>query len=337
MIKGSSGYHNRRDIQSPFLFAGLTLICFGSWIAGNILSIGYPIHEEATDPFLWKIIYKAMPNKETSYLTGLLLMAGGAFFLHRMNYALALIREKTYLPFFLYILLISTNPDFFPLTPASFGVPFLVIAIYQLFISYHNEEAQGLAYTTALLLSLCSLLWVQVLWFFPLFWFGMHNFKTLTVRTFLASLMGLFTTYWFLLGWCVWIRDFTPFTIIFSSLFNFQLQTFSGIEILSWIGVVLVFILFIIASINSAGNNYSNDQRTRQCLSFLIRFGIWSFLLAFIFEYSKKEFLQVAYIPSSIMIAHFFITIRDRVIKHVFYTVLLIFVTLLFLRLWSIL
>ena len=42
-------------------------------------------------------------------------MLGGAFFVHRANYALMLIREKSYLPFLFYALFISTNPDFFPL------------------------------------------------------------------------------------------------------------------------------------------------------------------------------------------------------------------------------
>ena len=35
----------------------------------------------------------------------------------------------------------------------------------------------------------------------------MYNFRSLTSRTFIASLLGVATVYWFLLGWCVWQRD----------------------------------------------------------------------------------------------------------------------------------
>ena len=59
-------------------------------------------------------------------------MAGGAFLVHRVNYALMLIREKTLLPFLFYALLTSTNPDFFPLKSTSVGVFCLILA----FISY---------------------------------------------------------------------------------------------------------------------------------------------------------------------------------------------------------
>ena len=67
-----------------------------------------------------------------------LLMAGGAFLVHRVNYALMLIREKTLLPFLFYALLTSTNPDFFPLKSTSVGVFCLILALYQLFTSYHD-------------------------------------------------------------------------------------------------------------------------------------------------------------------------------------------------------
>ncbi|MFQ6927819.1 MAG: hypothetical protein ACLRS8_06890 [Parabacteroides merdae] len=46
-----------------------------------------------------------------------------------------------------------------------------------------------------------------------MFWLGMYNFRSLTSRTFIASLLGVATVYWFLLGWCVWQRDFTLFNV----------------------------------------------------------------------------------------------------------------------------
>lgn len=65
-----------------------------------------------------------------------------AFLLHRANYVLVLIREKTMLPFLFYVLFISTNPDFFPLKSTSVGVFCLILAIYQLFTTYHDPEAR---------------------------------------------------------------------------------------------------------------------------------------------------------------------------------------------------
>lgn len=92
-------------------------------------------------------------------------MAGGAFLVHRVNYALMLIREKTLLPFLFYALLTSTNPDFFPLKSTSVGVFCLILALYQLFTSYHDPDATDKAYNASLIISIGSLLWIHILWF----------------------------------------------------------------------------------------------------------------------------------------------------------------------------
>ena len=83
-----------------------------------------------------------LPGKEFTYIIGMALMFGGAFLLHRANYVLVLIREKTMLPFLFYVLFISTNPDFFPFE-IDFGRCFLPdSAIYQLFTTYHDPGAR---------------------------------------------------------------------------------------------------------------------------------------------------------------------------------------------------
>ena len=102
-----------------------------------------------------------------------------------------LIREKTLLPFLFYALLTSTNPDFFPLKSTSVGVFCLILALYQLFTSYHDPDATDKAYNASLIISIGSLLWIHILWFLPLFWLGMYNFRTLNIRTFVASLFGI--------------------------------------------------------------------------------------------------------------------------------------------------
>lgn len=109
---------------------------------------------------------------------------------------------------------------------------------YQLFTTYHDPEAREKAYSAALLIGIGSLLWVHLLWFLPLFWLGMYNFRSLTSRTFIASLLGVATVYWFLLGWCVWQRDFTLFNVPFSTLFKVRLLATDGIVLLDWISIM---------------------------------------------------------------------------------------------------
>ena len=151
-------FTRRFDFSAPQTFIPVLLACMVCWVVSYLYSVGYPVYGEVSATPLWNAICQALPGKEFTYIIGMVLMAGGAFLLHRANYVLVLIREKTMLPFLFYILFISTNPDFFPLKSTSVGVFCLILAIYQLFTSYHDPEAREKAYSAALLIGIGSLL-----------------------------------------------------------------------------------------------------------------------------------------------------------------------------------
>lgn len=334
-MNSTYNYSRRHDLSGTATFVTVLLACIACWVVSYLNSVGYPVYGEVTAPPLWNALCKVLPGKAFTYAIGMLLMLGGAFLLHRANYILVLIREKTLLPFLFYVLFISTNPDFLPLKSTSVGVFCLILAIYQLFTSYHDPQAKSNAYNAALLIGIGSLLWIHILWFIPLFWVGMYNFRTLNLRTFLASLLGVGTVYWFLLGWCIWFADFTPFTIPFATLFRLNLLMPAGIGLVDWIGILLMAALTTVSAINIITHEYEDALRTRQFLSFLILMAICTFAMYFLYEQASEEFLETACIPASILIAHFFTVMRGRIVFWTFYSSIVIFIVLLILRLWN--
>lgn len=335
MRGGAINSGRRYYIDTPATYVYTLGLCLACWLVGYIYSIGYPVYGEVTASPLWNYICQALPGKAFTYIIGMLLMFGGAFLLHRANYALMLIREKTLLPFLLYALFLSTNPDFFPLKSTSVGVFCLILAIYQLFSSYHDPEAKVNAYNAALFIGIGSLLWIHILWFLPLFWLGMFNFRSLNLRTFLASLLGVSTVYWLLLGWCVWQWNFTPFSIPASTLFKIRFMQISGTELADWVGMAYVALMVTVSSVNIITHEYEDSLRTRQFLSFLILMSVWSFALFFLYEQSSEEFLEMACIPAAILIAHFFTVNRGKRFFWFFHLTIVLIVSLLIARLWS--
>lgn len=332
----SSYYHSRKYmLTGTTTFVSVIIACIACWVVSYLKSVGYPVYGEVTAPPLWNAICQALPGKAFTYLIGMLLMFGGAFLLHRANYILVLIREKTLLPFLFYVLFISTNPDFLPLKSTSLGVFCLILAIYQLFTSYHNPEATGKAYNAALLIGIGSLLWIHILWFIPLFWIGMYNFRTLNIRTFLASLLGAGTVYWFLLAWCLWFRDFTPFTIPFATLFKIRFFFSAEIGIAAWAGIGGILLLTTVSAVNIITHEYEDVLRTRQFLYFLITMTVWAFALYLLYAQASEEFLETACIPVSILIAHFFTVVRNKIAFWTFYATIALYIALLFLRIWN--
>lgn len=336
MRASSASYHTRRyTIATPATYAYLLAGCACCWIVSYVSSVGYPVYGEVTAPPLWNAVCRVLPGKAFTYLIGLLLMLGGAFLLHRANYALVLIREKTLLPFLLYVLFISTNPDFIPLKSTSVGVFCLVLAIYQLFISYHDPTAVKNAYNATLILGIGSLLWVHILWFIPLFWFGMYNFRSLNIRTWLASVLGVATVYWFVLGWCVWQNDFTAFTLPFSTFFKIRWLAIGSIGWLDGVGLIYLIVLALAASLNILWHEYEDNLRTRQFLFFLIALTIWTFGLFVLYEQSSEELLEMVCMPIAILLAHFFTVLRGKYVFWLFHLSVIFFMALLFARIWN--
>ncbi|MDR2118029.1 MAG: hypothetical protein LBP25_00630 [Tannerellaceae bacterium] len=333
-MKGKSfSYDKQYSIDTPVNYAMLTGVSLFFWIAGYAASTGYPVHSEASATPLWQLVCRVLPGKTFTYLAGILLTLGGAFLIYRANYILVIIREKTLMPFFLYLLLISTNPNFFPLKPSSPGVFCLILAFYRLLNSYHDAASVQKTFSAALLIGVGSLLWVHILWFLPVFWLGMYNFKVLSPRTFLASLTGAGLVYWFLLGWCVWQRDFTPFTVPFASMADIGLPgRLWQSPLIHWLPVLCAAFPAMIAIVNILLHEHDDNLRTRRFLSFLILLSAASLGLFLVYRQSSDEFLNVICMPVSILVSHFFTVKKGRKKCLLYYALMLAYISLSFLR-----
>lgn len=321
-------------LPSPWAAACLLAGCAACWIACCAASTGYPVYGEVTAPPLWNLICQHLPGKAGTYALGFLLMGGGGLLIHRANFELMLIREKTLLPVLLYVLLSSTNKDFLPLKSTSFGVFFLILAVYYLFASYHDPGNRRNAFNMAFATAAGSLLWVHLFWFMPLFWCGMYKFRTLTPQTFLASLTGAAAVYWFVGFYCLWQGDFGLFAVPFESLCKVLPLRISGNDWQDWLSFGCMAGLVAAASSNILAHEYEDSLRTRQYLSFLIWLAAASFGLYFLYGQSSEEYLQVACFPSSILIAHFFTVVRNKHVYWLFHASVAVLVLSLFVRIW---
>ncbi|MCD8044209.1 MAG: hypothetical protein LUH10_14245 [Tannerellaceae bacterium] len=328
-------YRKPVNLSTPGVYLytlGISLIC---WVTGYLFSVGYPETGDIGDTPLWIALCEILPGKIVTYAAGLLLMVGGALLIQRTNYVLVLVREKTFFPFVLYILLISTNPDFFPLKSTSLGIFCLILALYILFRSYHNPLSQENSFMTAFLIGIGSLLWIHMLWFLPLFWYGMYSMKCWNLKTFFASLIGVITVYWFLFGWCILWGDLSVLTLPFATLGKVRLLMLSEIEPLGWVTLLWVAVMTIVSSIYILTRKHEESLRARQYLGFLIVFAVFSFLLFFLYEQSSEEFLVAACLPSSILLAHFFAINKGRRIFWLYLFFVTIVGILILVRLWG--
>ena len=311
-----------------------TGMCLGCWYLGFSESVGLPLNPGHNATPLWRSLCLLLTEKAfILYTVGLFLLLFTSFLIQRGSFILLIIKGKTILPFLFVFLLNSTNLDIFPVQAASVALLFLLAAFYELFRSYQGPINVGRIYNAIMYISVGSLLWTYLLWFIPLFWYGLYKFRLLSIRSFFASVLGFFTTYWFVLAWCVWRHDYSPLTVSIQNLTNislFSLKDSAPFESL----VPFSIIVFIVISVYVILRDL-NALRTRQFFMFLLVFSVYSFLLIFLYEHENANMLSVFYIPASILLAYLFSS-RYGFISYLFYYSFLVFLFILFiLRLWN--
>lgn len=282
---------------------------------------------------LWVLVGHLFSYKPVACFAGLFIMALVAYIMQRISDIEMLIRERTRLPFMLFLLLMSTNAGLIPVKEVSIVLLCLVFAIYELFYSYQSPELTGKFFNIGVLVGIAGLFMPQIVWLMPLFWIGMYQFRTLELRSFMASLIGVLIIWWFVLAWCVWKHDYLMFSTFYDQLADFR---FLSVEIfrLYQIGSIVVLLVLAMAFFHVKMDAFNNSVRVRQMLAFLLNMAIWSFGLILLYGKDSDSFLAVIYLPSSVLIAYFLENIR-RVFRFVlYYFMLLTWLASFLLRLW---
>ena len=339
MQTGVGTYKNKRrwHISTlPNLIFTL-LICFACWYIGYEYWIGFPVRSDSGASLLWYAVCGFLTDKDYTYIAGFTLLFLAAALLQRFNFRFVIFQGKTMLPFLLFFLLNSVNPDFFPVRPVSVAIFPFMFAMFGLFGAYQNPVTTGRMFNMMFNLCVGSLIWPYLLWFIPVFWIGMYQFRILNIRMFSASLLGLFTVFWFVLGWCVWKYDFAIFINIVQCLSDIHIVFAGKSWLTEWIKPLCYFFFMLVLLFHILSQESESSIRTRHFLSFLFTLGLYAFALSLFYAFTFVDFECVCYLSAS-LIASYSFSGKSGIVSFLLYcliiTMLIIF---LFIRLWNIL
>ena len=208
---------------------------------------------------------------------------------------------------------------------------FVVAAYLILFQSYQDREAVGISYYGFLMLGLASLATPHIIYFVPVFWILMAtNLLSLSWRTWLTSLFGLLTPYWFISAWLTYQHDFTPLVAHFAPLFDFQFpisydQLGTGI-LMTWGLLVVCFLTGIIHFIRKSTYD---SIRIRLLYGFFIWTDLYTFVLMGLQPQHYDILLRIMIINTSPLIAHFLALTSTKITNAAFYvlTAVILFIT----------
>lgn len=264
----------------------------------------------------------------------LLACAITSYLLIEINTAFALIRTRTTLHVSFYVVLATACIFLHPLQPVTFAPIFFLIAIFRLFASYESPQAAGNIFHSFFFIGLGSLLFPQLLYFLPLFYAGMISFRSLSLKSFFAGIIGATTPYWFLFGYAFYCDKPELFYRPLREAVCFQPVSYAllGPEQLVSAGVITLISLII--SVYYFNISYLDKVRTRIFLSFLIAAEAWIYLQALLQPGHFNAWFQLQIPVSSILAGHLFTLTRNRFTGIFFIVTFVILTALTIFNLW---
>jgi len=250
-----------------------------------------------------------------------------AYLFVEMNNSNALIRVRNRMVGSTFLVISSAPCFMFESLSGSLFMLCILISLLFLFQSYQEEENARPIFYGYLFIGLASLIWIDILYFVPLLWILNYSLlQSLSIRTWMASVIGLVTPYWFLTPWVLFQRAFEPLADHFSALTDFQFP----IPILSLsIGQILPFILTLIIALTGIIHFLLKSYEDRIRIRMLYLFFAWTGLFAtafLLFQPQHYDYLmRILIICACPFVAHFFTLTHSKLSNSFFVVVIVLF------------
>ena len=317
-----------RVTSGHFTLPAAILISLCCWLLAallqpNVSTDATPLFHSSTDASL------ALTDRLGSFL----LYAVIGYFLVEINNRFAIIRMRASVQTSIYSLLAAVCPGMHLRYAGDVASAALLVALFFLFDSYQHPYPAGRLFHSFVFLGVASLFLPQFVWLVPFCWIGAYNFRSLTPRSFLASLLGFALPYWFLLCYAYWTGQMDIFYSPLSQMLDFRTPAFS---FLPWELAMLLYLLllYVVSAAHCLATGFSDKLRTRSYLHFLLLVNGLLFLLAFLQAWLCIQILPLLLIGVSLLSGHLFALSGGKA-ANIFFVVSLLLLLLLFVfNLW---
>jgi len=180
--------------------------------------------------------------------------------------------------------------------------------------SYQDPRASGWTFYAFLSLGIGSVVFPQMLLFVPLLWILMAVCViSFSPRTFMSSLLGLFTPYWLVLVWLLYEGNVSWLGAHFLSVVRFTTPfDLSGIGIHQWLTFAFVLVAALTGAIHFILYSYQDRIRIRLIYEMFMTIDGFCFLLALVQPQFFDCLMGMAIVLTAPLIGHFLALTHSR-------------------------
>ena len=252
------------------------------------------------------------------------------FVLSYTSWHYALIREKTFLPFGISLMIFSCHEQFLFFSPSIVAALLYLTAICFSFELYQNPKAQSGVFTMATILGMALLISVNTLPYILLIFLPLIYLRILTFKNILSLALGLLFILWVGFLTSLPFGHLDLFLNYFGQLDNVILLHIADFSIAEWILSAIYLLMMTVMLVGFRLNMHKDKIKIRSHINFL-------FLLSFIFFLSycfvSWDLNLTLYLLLGLFIipiSHYFALTYSKFKIIFFYLLIIIFLSLTF-------
>lgn len=260
-------------------------------------------------------------NTALAYLLAMVL----CFLLVQINARFAFVKEPTFLPTYLFLLIVFALPELQVVSPVMFAAVFIVLAIRSIFSAFEKQHAYSNAFDAGFLLGLAGLFYMPVSALVVLVPFAILILRNNAEwREWMLPFVGLFFPWMFsFLAYFIW-SDVSAWFELLTSPFTQNRDIGILFELPFQLYLLFLLFLIVLASIFILKQYGEKGISTRRYFKILALF-FGASLLLLIFPFVSYELLVILAIPLTFLFTNYLLFSRRRLWAEVFMWLLLIF------------
>ncbi len=249
-----------------------------------------------------------------------------SFMILHLNTVYDFIQIRTFLPSNIFVLIVSGLLSLHTLHPVYFGALFLLLCIYRIFDASENERAGAKAFDSGFYLSVGSLFYLNLIFYFPVIWAGLFLlWRKREWRDFAMSLTGMLLPWLFAFTWYFMTGSTEELTEVIVQNIVTPNRVLQG-NIPFQIYLAFLTLITLWCSLFLLGQYDAKKSSTRKYFNIFFMIFSISVVLFFLLPASSHEILVVTAVPLTFLISNYLIAMKSAFWGNLF---ILIFVGLI--------
>ena len=194
---------------------------------------------------------------------GFLLCALAVYLMAELNNRFALLRISSRMLSSSLVMLCAAASMLHHLSPSHLMLICAVASYFPMFASYQRPYATSRIFLEFLFVGLASYLFPQVLYLIPFYWIVQAMLRAMTFRSWVASLLGIITPYWFLVTYAYITNDLQLFTDHFNDIITVEMPSYSMLSLKQIMVGAFSLVFFLLGSWDFYQKKHFDKTRIR--------------------------------------------------------------------------